>query len=121
MTDSYATARAAYRELRSAIGPWAKANDYRRWAGTQAGWQKPIDAEQPLLSKFEGYVPWSRSTGAPGQPRFHDSAPVRQWRTLHGRSKCPPARRGSVRRTTCSDIRSSWLAKEVVWTRTSKG
>src|SRR6267142_2546913 len=24
MTDSYATARAAYRELRSAIGPWAR-------------------------------------------------------------------------------------------------
>jgi len=36
------------------IGPWAKANSYRRWAGTQAGWQKPIDAEQRLLFKFEG-------------------------------------------------------------------
>jgi len=55
MTDSYATAKAAYRELRSTIGPWAKANDYRRWAETQAGWQKPVDAEQRLLFKFEGY------------------------------------------------------------------
>jgi len=53
MTDSYATARAAYRELCSAIGPWAKANDYRRWAGTQAGWQKPIDAEQQLLDNMQ--------------------------------------------------------------------
>jgi len=53
MTDSYATARAAYRELRSAIGPWAKVNDYRRWAGTQAGWQKPIDAEQQLLDNMQ--------------------------------------------------------------------
>ena len=50
MTDSYATAKVAYRELRSTIGPWTKANSYRRWAGTQAGWQKPVDAEQRLLS-----------------------------------------------------------------------
>ncbi len=42
MTDSYAPAKAAYRELRATIGPWAKANGYRRWAGTQAGWQKPM-------------------------------------------------------------------------------
>ena len=54
MTESYATAKAAYRELRSTIGPWAKANNYRRWAGTQAGWQKPTAAEQRLLFKFEG-------------------------------------------------------------------
>ena len=53
MTDSYATARAAYRELRSAIGPWAKANDHQRWAGTQARWQKPIDAEQQLLDNMQ--------------------------------------------------------------------
>ena len=54
MTDGYATAKAAYRELRSALGPWAKAHDYRRWAGTQAGWQKPVDTQQRLLFKFEG-------------------------------------------------------------------
>jgi hypothetical protein len=54
MTDTYAPAKSAYRELRSTIGPWAKANNYRRWAGTQAGWQKPMDAEQRLLFKFEG-------------------------------------------------------------------
>lgn len=63
MTDSYATAKAAYRELRSTIGPWAKANDYRRWAGTQAGWQKPVDAEQRLLFKFEGYSLVNPDTG----------------------------------------------------------
>ena len=63
MTDSYAPAKAAYRELRSTIGPWAKANDYRRWAGTQAGWQKPIDAEQQLLFKFEGYSLVNPDTG----------------------------------------------------------
>ena len=53
MTDGYANAKAAYRELRSAIGPWAKANDHQRWAGTQAGWQKPIDAEQQLLDNMQ--------------------------------------------------------------------
>jgi hypothetical protein len=53
MTESYAPAKAAYRELRATIGPWAKANGYRRWAGTQAGWQKPM-GEQRLLFKFEG-------------------------------------------------------------------
>ena len=63
MTDSYATAKAAYRELRSMIGPWAKANNYRRWAGTQAGWQKPTDAEQRLLFKFEGDTFASPETG----------------------------------------------------------
>jgi len=63
MTDSYATAKAAYRELRSMIGPWAKANNYRRWAGTQAGWQKPMDAEQRLLFKFEGSTFANPDTG----------------------------------------------------------
>jgi hypothetical protein len=53
MTDNYAPAKAAYRELRATIVPWAKANGYRRWAGTQAGWQKPMN-EQRLLFKFEG-------------------------------------------------------------------
>lgn len=63
MTDSYATSKAAYRELRSAIGTWAKANAYRRWAGTQAGWQKPTVAEQRLLFKFEGYSMVNPDTG----------------------------------------------------------
>ncbi len=63
MTDRYATAKVAYRELRSAIGPWAKANGYGRWAGTQAGWQKPVDAEQRLLFKFEGYSFANPDTG----------------------------------------------------------
>ena len=63
MTDSYATAKIAYRELRSTIGPWAKANSYRRWAGTEAGWQKPTDAEQRLFFKFEGYTFANPDTG----------------------------------------------------------
>ena len=63
MTDSYATAKAAYRELRSAIGPWAKANSYRRWPGTQAGWQKPVGAEQYLFFKFQGYSMVNPDTG----------------------------------------------------------
>jgi hypothetical protein len=63
MTDSYASAKAAYQELRSMIEPWAKANNYRRWAGTQAGWQKPMDAEQRLFFKFEGYTLVNPDTG----------------------------------------------------------
>jgi len=63
MTDSYATAKAAYRELRSTIGLWAKTNGYRRWAEAQAGWQKPTDAEQRLLFKFEGYSFVNPDTG----------------------------------------------------------
>jgi len=55
MTDSYATARAAYRELRSAIGPWAKANDYRRWAGTQGGGRSPS-------TPSNSYCPSSKAT-----------------------------------------------------------
>jgi hypothetical protein len=54
MTDGYTPAKIAYRELRSAIGPWAKTNGYARWTGTQAGWQKPVEAQQQLLFKFEG-------------------------------------------------------------------
>jgi len=52
-----------YRELRSTIGPWAKANDYRRWADTQAGWQKAVDAERRLWFKFEGYSFANPDTG----------------------------------------------------------
>jgi hypothetical protein len=55
MTDAYTPAKIAYRELRSAIGPWAKTNGCARWTGTQAGWQKPVEAQQQLLFKFEGY------------------------------------------------------------------
>jgi hypothetical protein len=55
MTDGYTPAKIAYRELRSAIGPWAKTNGYVRCAGTQVGWQKPVEAQQQLLFKFEGH------------------------------------------------------------------
>ena len=55
MSHEYATAKVACRELRAAIGPWAKANGCKRWPGTQAGWQKAAGAGQDLLFKFEGY------------------------------------------------------------------
>lgn len=54
MGDAYATAKVAYRELRSAIGAWAKRDGYRRWPDTQAGWQKRAGGGQDLLFKFEG-------------------------------------------------------------------
>jgi hypothetical protein len=63
MTDGYIPAKIAYRELRSAIGPWAKTNGYARWTGTQAGWQKPVEAQQQLLFKFEGSSFASPDTG----------------------------------------------------------
>ena len=63
MTDGYTPAKIAYRELRSAIGPWAKTNGYARWTGTQAGWQKPVEAQQQLLFKFEGSSFASPDTG----------------------------------------------------------
>ena len=54
MTGGYATAKAAYAELRAAIGPWARTAGFRRWAETQAGWKKPINSEQTLKFTFEG-------------------------------------------------------------------
>src|SRR5258705_260015 len=63
MSDSYATAKAAYRQGPSTIGPLAKANNYRRRPGTPAGWQKPVDAEQRLWFKFEGYSFANPDTG----------------------------------------------------------
>ena len=63
MTDGYITAKIAYRALRSAIGPWAKTNGYARWTGTRAGWQKPVEAQQQLLFKFEGSSFASPDTG----------------------------------------------------------
>ncbi len=41
MTDGYTPAKIAYRELRSAIGPWAKTNGYARWTGTQWDGRNP--------------------------------------------------------------------------------
>ena len=62
MSDGYAKAKDAYRELRAAIGPWAKEHGYQRWAGTQAGWQKRMGGED-LLFKFEGMSFASPDTG----------------------------------------------------------
>jgi hypothetical protein len=44
-----------YQELRAAVAPWTKSQGFRRWSGTQAGWQKTINGEQLLGFKFEGY------------------------------------------------------------------
>jgi hypothetical protein len=51
----YAPAKTVYQVLRSAVAPWAKSNRFRRWSGTQAGWQKVVDSGQVLGFKFEGY------------------------------------------------------------------
>ena len=50
----YAHAKDVYKELRDAVGPWTRANGFRRWPGTVAGWQKAVDAERLLRFKFEG-------------------------------------------------------------------
>jgi hypothetical protein len=55
MDTGYAPAKTVYQELRSALAPWTKSHGFRRWPGTQAGWQKPIGAAQLLGFKFEGY------------------------------------------------------------------
>jgi hypothetical protein len=34
----YAHAKDVYKELRETLGPWTKANGFRRWPGTVAGW-----------------------------------------------------------------------------------
>ena len=36
---------------------------YSRWTGTQAGWQKPVEAQQQFLFKFEGSSFASPDTG----------------------------------------------------------
>jgi hypothetical protein len=54
MPAGYAPAKTAYQELRAAVRPWAKSQGFRRWPGTQAGWQKALDAGQLLGFKCEG-------------------------------------------------------------------
>ena len=53
--STYCGAKAAYQELRDAVGPWTKANGFARTKRTQADWQKPVDPDQLLRFKFEGY------------------------------------------------------------------
>jgi hypothetical protein len=55
MHTGYAHSKTVYQAVRSAIAPWAKVHGFRRWPGTQAGWQKAIEAGQQLGFKFEGY------------------------------------------------------------------
>ena len=63
MHIEYAHSKAVYQGLRSAVTPWAKANGFHRWPGTQAGWQKPLNPEQLLGFKFEGYRMANPDTG----------------------------------------------------------
>ena len=51
---TYATAKAAYRELREAIGGWASAQAFTRTPGTEADWQKTVPTERRLRFRFEG-------------------------------------------------------------------
>jgi hypothetical protein len=59
----YATAKEVYKELREALGPWTKANGFRKWPGTAAGWQRPQGALELLRFKFEVSVWGDSETG----------------------------------------------------------
>ena len=61
--STYCGAKAAYKELRDAVGPWTKANGFARTKGTQVGWQKPVDPDQLLRFAFEGYSMVNPDTG----------------------------------------------------------
>lgn len=64
VSTGYAPAKIVYQELRAAITPWAKAHGFRRWSGTQAGWQKAIGADRLLGFKFEGFSMVNPDTGS---------------------------------------------------------
>ena len=59
----YAKAKEVYKELRDALGPWTKANGFRKWPGTVAGWQRPQGALELLRFKFEGSAWGDPETG----------------------------------------------------------
>lgn len=59
----YAPAKAVYQVLRSALAPWTRSHGFRRWPGTQAGWQKALGTGQLLGFKFEGYILVNPDTG----------------------------------------------------------
>jgi hypothetical protein len=59
----YAHAKDVYKELREALGPWAKANGFRRWPGTVAGWQRSQGELELLRFKFESSVWGDPETG----------------------------------------------------------
>lgn len=55
MSERYASAKTVYQEFRAAIGPWAKSSGFRRWTGTQLGWQKDLSDKNRLAFRFDGY------------------------------------------------------------------
>jgi hypothetical protein len=55
MHSGYVPAKTVYQALRTAVAPWTTSHGFRRWPGTQAGWQRAFDAGQVLGFKFEGY------------------------------------------------------------------
>jgi hypothetical protein len=64
----YARSAEVYKEIRTALGPWAKASGYRRRPGSQAGWVRPLGTERELGFWFELNV-WG--SGATGGNTFH--------------------------------------------------
>jgi hypothetical protein len=68
MTPPYARSTEVYREMRAALGPWAKANGYRRRRGSQAGWVRPLGTERELSFWFDVNA-WG--SGATGGSSFH--------------------------------------------------
>jgi hypothetical protein len=60
---SYALAKDVYKELRESLKPWTKANGFRKWPGTAAGWQRPRGELELLRFKFEVSVWGDPETG----------------------------------------------------------
>lgn len=61
--STYCGAKAAYKELRDAVGPWAKANGFVRRKNTQANWEKPVDPDQLLRFTSDGHSLVNADTG----------------------------------------------------------
>jgi hypothetical protein len=79
VTPPYARSAEVYKEIRAALGPWAKANGYRRRPGSQAGWVRPLGTERTLAFWFEVNA-WG--SGPTGGNSFHgvleEAPPMRQ-------------------------------------------
>jgi hypothetical protein len=50
--SEYARSSEVYRELRAALGPWCKANGYRRRRGFEPGWVRGLNKDQDLSFWF---------------------------------------------------------------------
>jgi hypothetical protein len=59
----YAHAKDVYKELRDTLGPWTKANAFRKWPGKAAGWQRPQGALELVRFMFEVSVWGDSETG----------------------------------------------------------